>query len=411
MSSKRRYILNIILLGVAILWPLFQSLYFGGIDSAGRIKILMTIIAIVVNGKHLFQTPKVMHIWLLWIVYSAINTYLNGFFSLGSSFPFFVHHNLIAPYIMMLVAYQVISYDEKGTVRALFVFFLLYMILGALDLNAIYFRDNTERLSNELGNEYFNTIVLLLTFTSLMYVLKRLNFLFFILIFAYLSYIAIISGERKGLIALFIIILGSYIANIGANSWRLILSYVVLVVLAYCAVVYVMGHTTFGERMYYSIENTKFADNWFLTLMGDRAPQYYEGWFVFLEHPWTGIGLHKFAEINTFWYGGIIHSEYMTQLAECGIIGSAMFIMLYIGMIKRLFKNQVVRANYPFITILRATLLAIMTINLVAWTYSNIYYFIMYGLIFGYCERLKKVAADMKLSQSYLTQSQPNQSV
>ena len=385
MGSKQRFTVNLILLGIAILWPLFQAIYFSGTDAAGRIKILITLTAIVVNGKYLFQCPKAMHLWLLWVVYSAVNTYVKGFFSLGASFPYFVHHSLLMPYIMMLVAYQAVAYNVTKTTRLLFWLFLVYTLVGASDLTTIIFSDSSERLSNELGNTYFNTIVLLMTFSSLMYVSKKLNIAVYVLIFVFLSYISIISGERKGLIALFIIVIGSYISVSGGMSLRSVLSYMLLAVLAYGSIIYVMENTTFGERMTHSIENTQFEGNWFLTLMGDRGPQYYEGWFLFLQHPWTGIGLHKFAEINTFWYGGTFHTEYMVQLTECGIVGSLMFVFFYYGMLKGLFGKKSKHQDYATKTILRATLIAIMVINLVAWSYSNVVYFIIYGYIYAFC--------------------------
>ena len=123
--------------------------------------------------------------------------------------------------------------------------------------------------------------------------------------------------------------------------------------------------------------------------MGDRGPMYYEGWYLFLQNPWTGIGLHKFAEVNSFWYGGMLHTEYMTQLTECGIIGSTMFIVFYYGILKRLFAKLKDKNDFASYTILRSTVIAIMVINLVAWSYSYEVYFIVYGYIFAFCEKRK----------------------
>ena len=152
-----------------------------------------------------------------------------------------------------------------------------------------------------------------------------------------------------------------------------------------------MANTSFGLRMNATIENTKYEDSIFLTLMGDRARQYVEGWLFFLQNPWTGIGLRKYAEVNSYWQdsGGVLHTEYIVQLAECGIIGSILFLVFYFGMIKRLFTKE----SNSIKIVLRSTLLAIIAVNFVAWTYDSISYFIVYGMIYAFCETSRHAQA------------------
>ena len=375
------------MVALAVLWPLFQVQYFGGFDGQGRIKILISILAIIVNGQRLFSVPKVMHIRLLWVIFCIINAYFKGFYFEATSFPNWAHHRLFYPYIIMLLGYQVITYDVKKSIWFLFGVYFIYTAVGALNLTFMQSYDIGDRLGNDLGNAYFNTIVLLMTYSALMFTNKRLSLFTLLLISLSLAFLLVISGERKGLIAVFIIIIGSYLGLSGRGSAHSVVRYLIIFGIAYFAVEYVVQSTTFGVRMENSIENSEFQGNWFLTLMGDRGIQYYEGWQFFLKNPMSGIGIRNFAEMNSFWFGGagVLHSEYMVQLAECGIIGTVMFIIFYYGLLNRVFNIEWARENHAEATIFKATMVAIMAINLVSWSYDNENIFLMYGVIYAYC--------------------------
>lgn len=399
MSSKRRYTFNLFLLAIAILWPMLQVIYFSGLDGYGRINIVITLMAIVVNGKHLFQTPKNIHIWLLWIIYCIINAQFKGFSHESSSFAIWAHHHLLYPYVIMLVTYQVVSFDMKKSVQVLFGVYFIYTVVGAINMESIDSYDVGKRMGNELGNAYFNTIILLMSFAAFLYVTNRVKLFVVLTIAACLSYILILSGERKGLIALFIIFIGSYMAVTGGKGFRSIISYVFLAIFAYFAIDLLMENTTFGARMANSIQNTDFKGNRFLTLVGDRAIQYDEGWSFFLQNPLTGIGIRNYAKFNTYWEGGggVLHTEYMVQLTECGIVGSILFLIFYYGMIKRLFNPVRKKEDSAMIIILRANLIAIIVINLVAWTYDNPNFFMLFGIIYALCEKEKVLQTNNKL--------------
>lgn len=398
MPSKQRYSFNIVLLAVVILWPLFQSEFFNGLDGKGRVKIILSVMAIVVNGKYLFQVPKVAYVWLLWIVYSIINTYINGFSMVDQQFPLWAHHHLIFPFIVMLITYQTVFYDWKRTSKALLTFFVIYFILGTIEMESIESYDVGTRSSNELGNTFLNSLFLLLTFSAIIYVTRRIRLFWLVVIGVLVSYVMLISGERKGVIALIIIIFGICIAINGARNLRAVVSYIALAIIAYASFDLLMDNTSFGLRMTESIKNTNYQNSVFLTLMGDRAIQYVEGWEFFLQHPWTGIGVRKFAEINSYWTdgGGLLHTEYMVQLAECGIIGSIMFIVFYYGMLKRLFHHVQNKEHKKVLMILRATFVAIIVLNFVAWTYDNVNYFMIYGFIYAFCEMERRCFSDKK---------------
>jgi O-antigen ligase len=89
-----------------------------------------------------------------------------------------------------------------------------------------------------------------------------------------------------------------------------------------------MDHTVLGRRLNDIEETSKLYNKTNIAvfdLLGDRTYYYLKGWELFVKHPVTGIGLRNFR-IKT---GSkeTMHSEYMVQLAEGGIIGSFLFIL------------------------------------------------------------------------------------
>lgn len=386
MNNKDRYLFNIVYLAIAVLWPLVKSLYMGGIDGAGRIEIMLMAIAMIINFNQILKSPKQMLVWIFWIVYIAICSNYKGFQNEYQSFGNWVLTNLLFPYVTMLVAYQAIVFDYKKTINILFKCYLLYVILGALSMNSIESYDSSLRMSNVMGNTFFNTSILFVTFTSFLNFqgkLKKIVYCFLLLLVFYIIYR---SGERKGLICVFIIIFGSLYAANSGKGVKSLMYMGFLLLLAWGGLSVIMEYSTAGQRFINSMTESQFQDIWFLKLMGDRGIMYYLGWEMFLQEPWTGIGITNFCWHNGYMDGLPFHTEYMVQLAECGIIGTLFFVILYYGMLKRLLMSYKKRLARKETIILMSTLAAIIIINFVAWTYDNPNYFMMYGIIYGFSQ-------------------------
>ena len=106
------------------------------------------------------------------------------------------------------------------------------------------------------------------------------------------------------------------------------------------------------------------------------------GWKIFIEHPWFGVGLSNF-QIETG-YPLPIHSEYIVQLCEGGIVGSILFIMFYLNILKCIISVKTSNKDNLGIYLLFLSLfLTVCFINLTAWTYQFSHYFICFGLIIG----------------------------
>ena len=130
-------------------------------------------------------------------------------------------------------------------------------------------------------------------------------------------------------------------------------------------------------------ESANSSDIEVLSFLGDRAYFYIEGWRLFNTSPITGIGLTNF--IHKAEHSIIIHSEYMVQLVENGIIGFVIFLIFIIilgkGLIRNVRKNKKETKYFVF---LLGGFLGIMFICFTAWIYSFPQYFAFFGVAIGY---------------------------
>ena len=58
-----------------------------------------------------------------------------------------------------------------------------------------------------------------------------------------------------------------------------------------------------------------------------RAIQYEFGYEKFLENPYFGIGLNNYKQFDG--YNLVLHSEYLVQLIENGLVGFILFFLFY----------------------------------------------------------------------------------
>lgn len=382
--SKKIEQFNFFYIGLIILWPVIKSVFFN-IDGANRLETIFSAIAVLVNAKFILKCPKAFFFWMAWVAFNLINTHFKGFYVEGYPYSVWAPYRLFVPMIVMFITYHTALSCRRDLYRYLAYCFLLYIILGVMGFASSESYDSI-RYSNDLGNFYLNTLILSATYAAICYFKKNIpTSIVYVLLILSFGVIAL-SGERKGFLALLVIIFGFFYAKNLGKGFKTTIGLVLLAIVSYVGVGFLMEYTTAGQRMAFSMEyNTQYADNLFLKLMGDRAFMYAEGWICFLNNIWTGIGLMNAYLIVG---GTMFHTEYMVQLTECGLIGSSLFLAFYISMIMRCIKlmkdSTVKKMGY----ILSFTLLAIILINFVAWSYDNTFYFMFFGILFAESDKI-----------------------
>lgn len=378
MRTNQKLFFNVIYIIILFIWPLL-SVFYLKIDGAGRVQAVMTLLAIAVNGKSLLHCPSGMKIWLLWVVYCIFNIHNKGLYVQDVSVILWIITHLVCPLVTMIVVYNAYIYNNCILSRVIFYSFIVFVVIGAFNVSV---GESAGRYENAMGNSYMNNAVLLLTFMALYFKNKRISGSYYFIILLVMA-IVVLSGERKALIALFIILAGMFVSRNTKNLVSVLITLLFILIVMYFTMPYVIQNTSAGDRMVSQFEDNQFAGNLFLQLMGDRAPMYVIGFDAFLNNMWTGIGISNFPNLLENTHSHALHSEYMVQLTECGLIGALLFLFFYIGMIVgllRTIKNSHYRHDA---LILSSTLLAIIAMNFTTWTYDGTYFFMFFGVVYA----------------------------
>lgn len=382
---KKHSYFNYFFIAIVLLWAPLQGTIMT-FDAKGRILFALTVIAFIVNynkqvfKKMLFSKPII--IWIIWVIYSAINMMSKGFHNEYLSPSFYIITKLFMPLVIMSVcAYEYNKNNYKLTKTLLYIF-CIYSIIGFffMTINRSHTSDGAATLGNLLAlNNLF-----IIFYAGLLYKWGELSAVKFIGFVVFVFVVIIASATRKALGAATILLLFVVLSNMRFNA-KSFLSVLLLALTLYVGTNYIMKNTLMGERLSMTEEaGEKFntSNNLFLNFLGDRALFYIVGTELFYEHPISGIGLLNFTEETGTDYR--IHSEYMVQLAENGLIGSTLFILFYVSLISAIFKY---RRHSIFAkttgNILLGGVVAILFISFTAWTYDFCMYFACLGTIIG----------------------------
>ena len=395
---KTKSYFNYFFIAMVILWkPLHGTVL--AFDGKGRILFLLTFLAFIVNSnkiyfkKLLYSKPMVF--WLIWCFYVTINTYLKGYESESTTFSYFVVNNVFCPCMIMAVSAYEYFKSPREFLKTILLIYLIYAFIGAFVMDIAYVAVEKGAVTvNTLGNELSLNVMLIIFFAGVLYCHRYISIKLAIGLIVFALGIVVITATRKafgaGVIMTIALILSQIRLTFG-SFLKVILPLLIL----YYGFTHVMNNTQMGERMENLNEQAdnveqeyNIGDNEFLKAMGDRAPQYILGYELFKENPMTGVGLMNFRRESGFPF--VLHSEYMVQICECGIIGSLLFLAFYWGIICRLIKLINWKGNGTKIQIVMlGGVVALLFVNFTAWSYSFSTNFVVLGCVIGYIYKSK----------------------
>jgi O-antigen ligase len=256
------------------------------------------------------------------------------------------------------------------------------MAAGYYSDRGFLYRDLGEE--NSLGNAYAIISLYTIFYLMLLNHAKKIPTVLFLALAVFVVFVLAMSGTRKafGAGVLLMVFWGWSLLDMKRIwSWILVVVFVWGGLWGYN---YVEENTYMGHRMEYLEEQRNEVllppeAPEILHLFGDRAPHYYYGWKIFLSHPLFGIGPLQ-AHVQDIY----IHSEYVAQLADNGIIGFALFFLLYYWVIRELIKRN--RNDKGFARCMLGGLVSTLFLFLTTWGWEFPQYFICLGVLVGYCK-------------------------
>lgn len=395
-NKKRRTLENSTLLNYAYLVLLLtqeflsQVLGISGMYSAVMLLLGLSVF-FAIQSKHnylnLMKTAPIVF-WTLWVVYNFINWKLVGIVNAEGGTMQFVLTRFVYPIVTMSIVYYEGMKNMKRTTLVVLVALAIY-VFGGLFLEGVVQSakqawEDSERGETSLGN-HLPLTACMMAFFSIMasakgWISKQRLYILLAVSFAAIVYVA----TRKALAGWCLIVVMSMFTGFDLRKPSNLFKFLLLIGIFFLAYNYVMEDTYLGERIVDTTEQgeeSNESDVEALNFLGDRAMQYYLAWELFLEHPITGIGLRNFSVVADFPF--VLHTEYMVQLCECGIIGSVLYLLFMGGLVVRTFRIK--RFNARLFYICLGGILCMLFLNFTAWTYQGNHYFAMYGLILATC--------------------------
>ncbi len=360
----------------------------------GRLPVLLFLFLCVLENLHdkafrriLCKTPIML--WLLWCIYSFANWYMAGVPPENGTLIGFARQHFILPFTMLITVYYEGLKDLRGTVLTIVLALCVYMLIGltmqdmkGTGLGTGWAARGGKLLGNSLPLNAC-TFIFAVLFASVHGWIKPR----YLYMAATLGLVAIFAvATRKALGGVMILFVFYIVAKMMPFSAKRFANLLLLCGIMYTSFSWVMDHTLIGKRMEEIEKVGKMSnktDIVILNKLGDRASHYILGWEVFRKYPVTGIGITNSRRLFHMEYP--LHTEYMRQLAENGIVGTALWLLFIGSILRTIWKSR--RCNpRPVWLVCLSGMTYILFIGLTAWTYEFPHYFAIYGLILACCD-------------------------
>lgn len=365
------------------------NLFILKFDAAGRTISLLTffLFFILILKKNFIRIAfrKPLIIWGLWVVYASINSLIIGY---GEEKPVFSLFTLLfVPYFFMVLINILAIRDYKRLLNVLILGMYLSIIIILLFNNN---SSNDDRYGGEMNSNTVGIMsVVLLMLIYLKYLHKSISLIFLIIMSVIPVILIIKTGSKTAFGGLLMLIFAHVIVHRSKNIIITISRFIIGLVLLYFPLNFVLQNSTLGERILESTEQAEKLEidtgNTFLDKFGDRGLYYYFGWQAFKENPISGIGISNFKTYTESKYS--LHTEYMIQLAELGIIGFLLFVFFYISIFKKLFELKKSSNNNKNIEIYIYYLIIILIMITATRMYRVWYLFTIIGVVTGYISK------------------------
>lgn len=301
--------------------------------------IICSFAYILINDrKSVFSQPLIFY--LIWVCYVLINSFIKGVDYWES--PIYMFFSIFSSYVVLLICQYAFKRNERLLSMAIIISFFVYIIIAARhvgigNLTIDERMDNEDVNANALGER----AAILLFFLNAGYLRKRYGIFKLVLLSVIPIACVILSGSRTsfGMAALvylpFLLPSKAAISQLWGRAFFFAIFYTVLV--------WIFDNSLLGERLLSTSSQSSGASletGTFWDLFGDRGYQYYISIPVIAENFFTGIGLGNFLSRVSGAFV-VLHSEYLIQLLECGLVGFVLYFYNYFYVIKNVVRKSV----------------------------------------------------------------------
>lgn len=379
--------LPIILIAVIVYEIIFPILGLTGLPRPllilTRYAIYMMALCYVIDIDHKIFKSKPVILYTLWTIYVVIRNIILGY-GVWSS-----HFQMMAAFVPSFVVYisslHCFKKNEKATINVIIYslyIFLLYGLavggVGSTDIAA------DERMGGELVNA--NALGIRAAIAVFFLTIKHLKgystFTNYIIFVSLSVLFVLMSGSRTAFVIAFLT-LAIFIFK--SNKHNQIIKKTILLIIGFFILSYILDNTLIGERILSSTEQAEkqhLETGTLWDIFGDRGYQYYTSIPFIKDNLLLGIGMGKYIEIVPFAVT-VLHSEYLIQLLECGLIAFILYFYMYYEITKRLIIKVMNNNTCYDINIIKLALLFMFAMLFTCFV-TRVCYYGMYSCCLAY---------------------------
>ena len=361
--STKRPINPILLIAVffEIIYPLFETMRLPhSLVVYTRFALTSLAIFLVVTYDKKIFSYKAVRLYIIWTLYILFRNVLMGYGVWTSHIQMFLA--IVPSFTTFLICVHGYKRDENLLIKVIIValyFFVLYGMIrgGSTSLTGGIADD--ERLGGELINANAIGIraSLIFFFTTLLFIRQQLKFGGYVALSVIPALAVLMSGSRTGFV-ISVLVASVFIFSNSKRSNTWIWKLAFLIVASY-GMYYILYSTSMGERL---LSITTQAEDYHLDTgtawdtFGDRGYQYYTSIPYIADNLWFGIGMGNYIN-KVSGAVTVLHSEYLIQLLECGLIAFILYFWMYLATSRALFKglkveNDAVAKNVKILCLL-----------------------------------------------------------
>ena len=341
-------------------------------------------------------------IWGLWTLYAIVNWFICPYSELTAEAHahwYWYIFTLSRTYFLLVLLYYEACINFRRTIKMLAYAFIIYFILGVVGQWNGPMRDEETwegRNGTILGNHFPLNMLCSLFVVIIAKIYGYISSRQLLTWICCVSFVLLWVATRKAVVGMFILLLFYTISLIKNLSLSNITKLLFFLGLLYMSFMLIMDYTLVGQRfdelseMYFdelSDYNYEIDVPGWLGFLGDRAIQYVLAWNVFIEHPLNGVGLGNSMDYTELPFP--IHSEYMEQLCEGGVLGTSLYLC-YIFSIFKCIRNAWEKRSYSATIICLGGMITLLFISFTAWIYNQPCFFVIYALLIAYCNPIRR---------------------
>ena len=368
-----------------IIWDAFK--YYLGLDApVYQVLILLPVLLMGISDnikKVSFWnsiSSKPASIWLAWIAFALLNTFfITGFHHPGNQSPFVFISAILITFLFFVLIIAKNTDTEKLIVVMQLAFAVRLILSYIFDSSSIQGTDTVERFGSEFNSNAiaFGALFYLVLMAIKKVQFSRTHFVEYLLAFISIGTILLTASKKNFLILIFLIAGYIVIKRSKGVIKNVILGSFFLGILS-IGVMWAINNTDIGLRIIDTYNKSVNADSTD-KMLDHRMTYYTNGWEFFKDNPINGIGLINFPHRNNSTH--VLHTEYMVQLTENGIIGTILFILFYgyiLNALIKIRKSNKEQKKQAEIYLLALSVMFILFFG--SWIYNNPLMWVLIGL-------------------------------